>query len=94
MTHRNVETLIGRLATDPTLRRRFLEDPAPVLQELKEQGFELTAVELEALAAIDGDAIRSFAGALDRRIRRAEVHFDANTRDEQRKTLTEVRDES
>ena len=78
MTHRNVETLIGRLATDPNLRRRFLEDPAQILHEFEEQGFELTAVELEALAAIDGEAIRSFAGALDRRIRRAEVRFDSS----------------
>ena len=78
MTHRNVETLIGRLATDPGLRRRFLEDPAGLLEEFKEQGFELTAVELEALATIDGEAIRSFAGALDRRIRRAEVRFNRN----------------
>ena len=76
MTHRNVETLIGRLATDPNLRRRFLEDPEQVLNEFKEQGYELTNVELEALASIDGKAIRSFAGALDRRIRRAEVRLE------------------
>ena len=77
-----METLIGRLATDPNLRRRFLEDPPKVLREFKEQGCELTAVELEALASINGDAIRSFAGALDRRIRRAEVHFESQTEKE------------
>lgn len=73
MTHRNVETLIGRLATDPALRRRFANDATAVLQELKEQGYELTLVELEALASTDADAIESFADALDRRIRRADV---------------------
>ena len=82
MTHRNVETLIGRLATDANLRGRFLEDPARVLHELNEQGFELTGVELEALGTIDADAIRSFAGALDRRIRRAEVRFDSNAKED------------
>ena len=36
MTHRNVETLIGRLATDPALRRA-LPNPARVLHEFTEQ---------------------------------------------------------
>jgi hypothetical protein len=72
MTHRNVETLLGRLATDSVLRRRFSDDPTAVLRELKDHGYELTAVELEALASTNADAIRSFANALDRRIRRAE----------------------
>ncbi len=78
MTHRNVEALIGRLATDPVARRRFSEDPAQVLHELKDQGVELTTVELEALALIDADAIRSFAKALDRRIQRAEVGSESD----------------
>ena len=69
--HRNVETLIGRLATDPELRRRFAEDPTAFLGELRDQGFELTDVEREALASTDPDAIRAFAEALDRRIRKA-----------------------
>ena len=72
MAHRNVETLIGRLATDPVLRRRFSDNPLALLHELQDHGFELTAVELEALASTDADAIRAFANALDRRIRRAE----------------------
>ena len=69
--HKNVETLIGRLVTDPELRRRFSKDPAGVLRELRDQGFELTDVEREALASTDPDAIRAFADALDRRIRKA-----------------------
>ena len=73
MTHRNVETLIGRLATDTFLRRRFLEDPRRVLIEFREQGFELTAVEHEALATMDAHAMRAFAEAVDRRIQRVEL---------------------
>ena len=73
MTHRNVETLIGRLATDPVFRRRFVADPTAVLDELRAQGYELTLVELEALASTGAEAIESFAKALDRRIRRADV---------------------
>ena len=72
MTHRNVETLIGRLATDPALRRRFAHDATAVLNELGSK-YELTLVEREALASTDAGAIKSFANALDRRIRRADV---------------------
>lgn len=72
VTHRNVEALLGRLATDPSLRRRFADDPAAVLQQLQDEGFALTPVELDALAGTDPDAIRSFAQSIDRRIRRAD----------------------
>lgn len=70
--HKNVETLIGRLATDPKLRRRFAESPEAVLRELAERGLELSAVELAALAALDPAALTSFAGALDARLRKAQ----------------------
>ena len=72
MSHRNVENLIGRLATDPVLRRRFAEDPAAVLRELAEQGFELTAIEADALKSTDIGPVRLLADSLDRRIKRAE----------------------
>jgi hypothetical protein len=75
VTHRNVETVIGRLATDPLMRRRFVENPAAVLRRLQEEGCELTAVEVDALAATDPEAIRSFAQAIDRRIRKAETQI-------------------
>ena len=50
-----------------------------MLRELEAQGIELTSVELDALAATDSRAIRSFAEALDRRIRRADDVSEANT---------------
>jgi hypothetical protein len=70
MTHRNVELLIGRLATDPELRRRFAACPATILQEFRQLGFELTPIEVEALGALDAGAIGVFAQSLDRRIRK------------------------
>jgi hypothetical protein len=69
--HKNVEQLLGRLATDPKLRRRFAANPGALLRELAESGLELTDVELEALASTDPEAIRSFAAALDARLRKA-----------------------
>jgi len=68
--HRNVENLLGRLATDPDLRDRYLARPAHVLAELVGLGVELTPVECAALAAIDPDALRTFALALDPRLQR------------------------
>jgi hypothetical protein len=73
MTHRNVETLIGRLATDPDFRRRFSNDATAVLAEFRDQGYELTPIELEALKVMDAAAIEEFAAALDRRIRKLDT---------------------
>jgi hypothetical protein len=73
---RNVELLLGRLATDPAFRHRFLADPCGVLAELRESGLEITDVERDALAATDAQALHDFAGSLDRRLRRATRSHD------------------
>jgi len=69
---RTVEIVIGKLVTDPALLRRFAADANSVLLEIREQGFELTAVEVDSLASIDISAISTFARSLDRRIQRLE----------------------
>ncbi len=69
--HKNVEVVIGRLATDSKLLRRFSESPGAVLSELIEQGLELTDVEFQALAVTNGDVLWSIAQLLDRRLRKA-----------------------
>jgi hypothetical protein len=79
VTHRNVETLIGRLVTDPVLRRRFARQPGAFLDELRAQGYELTLVELEALAATDVETLRALAETLDRRIRKADLGGEAGS---------------
>ena len=66
--------LIGRFATDPRLRRQFEDGPLTLLHELVAQGYELSTIEIDALAAIDRDAIRLFAGTLDRRLRKVDHH--------------------
>ena len=68
--HKNVEVLIGRLATDPALQRRFAEQP---LQVLAEQRLELSEVEIAALLATDLAALRTFSEALDTRLRKADL---------------------
>jgi hypothetical protein len=72
MSHRGVENVLGRLATDAETRRRFRLAPVQTLQELVALGLELTPVEIEALKALDPGALNLFAQALDQRLRRAE----------------------
>lgn len=80
MSHRSVETIIGKLATDEGFRRRFLEDAAAVLDELRGQGWELSPVETGALAALDQTAVAAFAEAIDRRLQKVELGAHPNER--------------
>ena len=70
MSQRSVEGVIGKLATDEAFRRRFFSDPSSALRELAERGCELTAVETQALLALDPHAMESFAGAIDPRLQK------------------------
>jgi hypothetical protein len=71
MSHRGVENVLGRLATDPEARKRFRLAPVEALNELISLGLVLTAVEIEALKSLDPTALDRFAHALDRRLQRA-----------------------
>src|SRR5262245_27852024 len=66
--HKHVELLIGRLATDPSLQRRFTEQPFEVIRA---ERLELTDVEVAALSATAPAAFRAFTDALDARLRKA-----------------------
>ena len=82
MAHRNVERLIGKLATDAMFRRRFFKDPNGLLTEFRDQGIELTDIELEALALTKPEAIREFAASVDRRIQKADFHSETAERNQ------------
>jgi hypothetical protein len=71
MSHRGVEIVLGRLATDEALRGRFAAQGRRMLEELIEQGLELSAVERAALEALDRKALERFAAALDPRLQKA-----------------------
>jgi hypothetical protein len=76
MSHKSVETVIGKLATDEAFRRRFLEDAVGALHELRPCGCELTAIEIDALAALDPKAIQSFAVVIDQRLQKIDLGRD------------------
>ena len=73
MSHRSVEQVIGRLATDEEFRRRFQEDRESAVAELAAAGFQLTPVEQRALLDFDFAACKKFARCLDPRIQKASV---------------------
>lgn len=73
MSQKNVEIVIGRLATDEEARERFLDDPAAAIAALRD-GIELTAIEAEALAATPRQALEALALALDPRLQKASLH--------------------
>jgi hypothetical protein len=70
MSQRNVERVIGKLATDEDFRRRFTAGREEVLAEAVACGFELTPVERRALGELDIDACERFASCLDPRIQK------------------------
>jgi hypothetical protein len=76
MSHRGVEIVLGRLATDESMRRRFREAPATALRELLAMGLELSPVELAALESLDAAALHRFAQALDPRLQKATLLDD------------------
>ena len=72
MSQRAVERVIGSLATDEGLRRRFREDPQAALLELVERGLELNECERASLMLLDAAVVARFAQEIDPRLQRIE----------------------
>ena len=53
MAQRTVQLIIGQILTDEEFRSDFLERPIETLISLRDRGFELTNVEVDALARTD-----------------------------------------
>ena len=53
MSQKTVQLVIGWLLTDEDLRKAFVERPSETLMELRDEGFELTEDEIDALARSD-----------------------------------------
>ena len=65
-----VERIIGLLATDEALRRRFTKDPRAVIQALIERGMELNPCEQWSLTHLDTKELARFAKVIDARLQR------------------------
>jgi hypothetical protein len=76
MSHRSVEIVLGRLMTDEAFRRQFQRAPREALAELPQMGLDLSAVEMEAIAALDAESLIHFVGTLDPRLKKAALPAD------------------
>ena len=73
MSQVNVERVIGLLATDEGLRRRFTTNPHQVLRELAGRGFDLNPCERMSLVHMDPRELARFANAIGPRLQKAEL---------------------
>ncbi|HEY6323138.1 MAG TPA: Os1348 family NHLP clan protein [Thermoanaerobaculia bacterium] len=70
MSQRNVELVLGKLATDEDFRHRFAASPEAALSEAAGGGLDLTPVEQRALIDLEVGACERFAACLDPRIQK------------------------
>jgi hypothetical protein len=73
MSQRNVELIIGKLATDEEFRRLFQDDRDGTIRQEVERGSELTKSEIAALVSMDAGVFDRVAEALDPRIQKASL---------------------
>ena len=73
MSQKTVQLVIGRLLTDEDLRACFVERPRDTLTELRDQGFELTEDEIDALARSDAKAWPAMARRIHPRLQRCSL---------------------
>jgi hypothetical protein len=70
MAQKAVQRIIGRLVTDEEFRLQFLEDPVTLLMALREQGVELTEIEIRALVQTDRQLWTDAAARIDAHLQR------------------------
>jgi hypothetical protein len=73
MSQRTIERVIGRLLTDEELRDEFTRSPRRTLSDLREQGWELSRLEVDALLAIDIGLWSEVAARIDSRLQRCSL---------------------
>jgi hypothetical protein len=73
MSQIHVERIIGLLATDEGLRRRFTEDPGSTIKKLVESGLDLNWCERMSLARLDPQELARFAQVIDGRLQKIDL---------------------
>lgn len=73
MSQKTVQWLIGRLLTDEECRVRFLSDPLGTLVAIRDQGFELTRSEIQALVRTDRAVWTDTAERLDTHLKQCSL---------------------
>jgi hypothetical protein len=73
MSQKSVQLVMGRLLTDEDLRLRFVERAYETLIDLREQGYDLTADEIDALVRSDPTVWPSMARRIHPRLKRCSL---------------------
>ena len=73
MAQRTVQLIIGQILTDEEFRSDFLERPTETLASLRDRGFELTNVEVNALVQTDRRLWMVGAEWIDDRLQRCRL---------------------
>ncbi len=79
MSQRTVERVVGRLITDEEFRVQFTRLPQHTLAALVEQGWELTAIEVDALVQTDTTLWSDGARRINPRLQRSSLKADGHT---------------
>jgi hypothetical protein len=74
MAQRTVQLIIGQILTDEEFRSEFLQRPIETLASLRDRGFELTKVEVDALARTDRRFWAIGAEWIDARLQRCRLN--------------------
>lgn len=74
MAQKNVQLIIGQILTDEEFRSDFLERPTEILASLRDRGFELTPVEMDALTRTDRRLWAIGAEWVDGRLQRCRLN--------------------
>lgn len=70
MAHKTVQLIIGRILTDEAFRERFVADPAEILSSLREMGYDLTRLEIDALSKTNRELWQQGPDWIDARLQR------------------------
>jgi hypothetical protein len=81
MSHRTVERIIGRLLTDEDLRLEFAGAPRRTLKALRDQGWDLTRIEIDALIRTDARLWSDAANRIDPKLQRCSLKTSEETAD-------------
>jgi hypothetical protein len=73
VSQRSIEILIGRLITDEAFRNSFLHNPRRGVTAFVESGHEVTAVEMDAIAAVAREFWHYAAAEMDPRLQKASL---------------------
>jgi len=78
MSQKSVAIISGLLATDETLRARFVLDPTGTLRSLREAGLDLNPTEVDALLRTPNDLWEVMARWVHPRLQKAALKGDCH----------------